>query len=208
MTPPRHPSYLFGLNRPHTGSEGAILRAPAGRVRARSGAGHRALGVPNRRTHSGAVSVGFAGVGRWRSRSLWTNVADCTNAHEQAWACVRRRRRAWVRVRTRVCVCGCVCVCICFVFHGLKCVKRIRKQSNKLSRTHNEPNKNQTIAYSITATASNETTPHGQHRSHAKTAQKHGLKRCGYIVGTLQKLLRALGKAQKNEVGFLVTSVF
>jgi hypothetical protein len=132
MTPPRHPSYLFGLHRPHMGSEGAILRAPAGRVRARSGAGHRALGVPNRRTHSGAVSVGFAGAGRWRSRSLWTSAADCTNAHEQACG----RRRAWVRVRTRACVCGCVCV---YLF----CVSRIQIV---LSESVN----NQTIFHGLT----------------------------------------------------------
>jgi hypothetical protein len=164
MTPPRHPSDLFGLNRPHTGSEGAILRAPVARSRARAGAGHRALGEPYR---CRSCWVGLT-AGRWRARSRWTSAADCTNAHEQA--CVRRRGRAWVRVRTRACVCGCVCVCICFVFHGFKCVKRIRKQSNNLSRTHNTPNKNKTNAHSITETTNNKTNTHGQQKHPAKIA--------------------------------------
>ena len=162
MTPPRHPSYLFGLHRPHTGSEGSILRAPAGRVRARSGAGHRALGQPYK---CRSCWVGLT-AGRWRSRS----VMRCGGLYERSRAGAGVRGCGCGCAHGRACVCVCVCVCICFVFHGFKCVKRIRKQSNKLSRTHNESENNQTIAHSITATANNETIPHGQHRAPAKIA--------------------------------------
>ena len=115
MTPPRHPSYLFGLHRPHTGSEGAILRAPAGRVRVRSGAGHRVLGEPYR---CGSVSVGFAGAGRWRSRS----VMRCGGLYERsrAGAGVRAHMGAGVGAGAHTGVCMRVCMRVC-----LFCVSRI-----------------------------------------------------------------------------------
>lgn len=163
IPPCRHPSYLFGLNRPHTGSEWAILKAPVARWLARSRSGS-VLGAPNGASR-GSVSVSWQvsdGLGQGEPARF------CTNAHGQA--CVRRCVRAQVRacVRTRAwawaqaCVSVRVCVCFCFVFHGFKCVGRTRKQSNKLSRTHNEPDNNQTIPHGITTTANNETIPHGQ----------------------------------------------
>lgn len=158
IPPCRHPSYLFGLNRPHTGSEWAILKAPVARWLARSRSGS-VLGAPNgasrgsarSRSHGRSVTVSVRA-------SLRDSVRTLTGRRACAGACVRTRAWAWAQA----CVSVRVCVCFCFVFHGFKCVGRTRKQSNKLSRTHNEPDNNQTIPHGITTTANNETIPHGQ----------------------------------------------
>jgi len=153
MTPSRHPSYLFGLHRPHTGSEGAILRAPAGRVRARSGAGHRALGEPYR---CGSVSVGFAGAGRWRSRS----VMRCGGLYE------RSRAGAGVRAHTGAGVrgCGCAhgrvyaCVYVCAFVLCFTDSSVLSESVNNQTNFHELTTNPRTIKQSLTASQQQRTT--------------------------------------------------
>ena len=166
-------------------------RAPAGSLgRSRQAGG--AVSAGSRERRRGGVSAG-ANPSRGESARFCTNA--CESAHGGR-AQAGRTGRAHPHGRVRGVLCWGVCLFHCSRF---RCY-RIRKQSNNRSRTRNnrirtrntEPARNETIAGES-----------AQHRTHRRLTGGAMVER-----RTLQKLLQALGEAQKNEVGFSVTSVF
>jgi hypothetical protein len=202
IPPCRHPSYLFGLNRPHTGSEWAILRAPVARWLARSRSGS-VLGAPNGASRGSARSHGRSVTVSVRA-SLRDSVRTLTGRRACAGACAhgRGRRRVWA------CVYACVFV-LCFTDSNV-----LGELVNNQTNFHEPTTNPTTIKQSLTESQQQRTTKQSLTDSVNEATPPsaditaHGLTHRGDITETLA----GIGKGSKKrgrffgDIGFLETS--